>query len=195
MWTRPEGPRLTVTPGCLLLLAGLLYLDEGVGLLPWALFACLIHELGHMIAAKAMGGKIQRLSLSIVGAELAYAYPVPLSYGKESLVALAGPAANLLAGFLSFQFDAYLLAILSLGIGAFNLLPILPLDGGRVLYDLLADWLDPRWADRVLLITAGVLVGALVGLGVITAVKFANLTLLFTAGWLLLGTIRQGKGQ
>ena len=109
-------------------------------------------------------------------------------------MALAGPAANLLLGGLFFALDRQLPAVLSLGIGAFNLLPILPLDGGRVLYGLLAEKLDPDWADRFLTAAAGCLVGLLAGAGLIAAVHFANVTLLLTALWLLVRALRH-SGQ
>ena len=170
----------------------LYWLDEGVGLLLWGLLACAVHELGHVAAALACGGRAERLSLTAVGAELSFSYRAPLSYGRDSFVALAGPAANLLLGGLFFVLDLQLPAILSLGIGAFNLLPILPLDGGRVLYGLLAEKLDPDWADRLLTAAAGCLVGLLAGAGVIAAVHYANVTLLLTALWLLGRVLRHG---
>ena len=190
MWTCRERVRLEVSPGFLLLLAGLFYLDYGVGLLPWALLVCAVHELGHVAAALLLKGRPRRLSLSVVGAELSFSYPRVLSYGEESLVALAGPAANLVIGVAAYCLKGYLPAILSLGVGGFNLLPILPLDGGRVLLNLLALWLEPPWPERVLSVTAGVLVGVLVGVGAIAAAEYANVTLLLTAIWLLAGTIR-----
>ena len=192
MWGFPDRLRLEVSPGFLLLLGVLYWLDEGVGLLLWGLLACAVHELGHVTAALAFGGQAERLSLTVVGAELSFSYRAPLTYGQDSLVALAGPAANLLFGVLFFALDRYLPAVLSLGVGVFNLLPILPLDGGRVLYGLLADKLDADWADRILTATAGCLVGLLVGAGVIAAVHYANVTLLLTAVWLLTGVLRHG---
>ena len=192
MWERADHFRLEVSPGFLLLLGGLFWLDEGVGLLPWGLLACCVHELGHVAAALACRGRVERLRLTVVGAELSFSYRAPLSYGQDSLVALAGPAANLLTGWIFFVAGKHLTAALSLGIGAFNLLPILPLDGGRVVYGLLADKLDPDWADRLLTAAAGCLVGLLAGAGVIAAAYYANVTLLLTALWLLTGVLRHG---
>ena len=195
MWDVPERPRLEVSPSFLLLLGALYWLDEGVELLPWGLLACAVHELGHIAAALAFGGRADRLSLTAVGAELTFSYRAPLTYGQDSLVALAGPAANLLLGGLFFALHRNLPTVLSLGVGAFNLLPILPLDGGRVLYGLLADKLDPDWADRLLTAVAGCLVGLLAGAGVIAAAHYANVTLLLTALWLLAGVLRHsGQG-
>lgn len=193
MWGNPDRPRLEITPGFLLLLGVLFWLDEGVGLLPWGLLCCTVHELGHVAAAWRFGGRVERLSLTAVGAELSFSYRFPLSYGRESAVVLAGPGANLLLGGLFFWLERYLPAVLSLGLGAFNLLPILPLDGGRVVHSLLADRLDPDWADRLLTVLAGCLVGGLAGVGVIVAVHYANVTLLLTALWLLAGVLRRPK--
>ena len=194
MWTCHDRPRVEASPGFLLLLGALFWLDEGVGLLPWGLLACLLHELGHVAMAAALGGRVESLSLTAVGAELRIGYDAPLSYTKDSMVALAGPAANLLAGGLSLAAGWQLAAALCLMVGVFNLLPILPLDGGRVVYGLLASHLDPDWAERLMTALSGCLVGALVGVGTVAAVHYANVTLLVTALWLLAGVLRRGRG-
>ncbi len=194
MWTYRDPPKVEISPGFLLLLGVLSWLDEGVGLLPWGLLACLLHELGHIAAAAAFGGRMTGLSLTIVGAELQMDYEAPLSYSQDSLVALAGPAVNLLLGGLFTALGWGLPAALTLAVGAFNLLPILPLDGGRVVYGLLANRLDPDWAERLMTAFAGCLVGLLVGAGAVAAIYYANVTLLFTALWLFAGVLRRGKG-
>lgn len=193
MWICHDRPRVEISPGFLLLLGVLFWLDEGVGLLPWGLLACLLHELGHVAIAAVLGGRVEGLSLTVVGAELRIGYGTPLSYTGDSLVALAGPAANLLAGGLFTAFGWRLAAALSLAVGVFNLLPILPLDGGRVVYGLLANRLDFDWAERLMTALSGCLVGALVGVGTVAAVHYANITLLITALWLLAGVLRRGR--
>ena len=194
MWTCRNRPQMEASPGFLLLLGVLFWLDEGVGLLPWGLAACVLHELGQIAAAAAFGGRVERLSLTVVGAELRIDYYIPLTYVQDSLVALAGPGANLLAGGLFLALNWELVAALTLAVGIFNLLPILPLDGGRVVYGLIADRLDPDWAERLMTALSGCLVGVLVGIGAVAAAHYANVTLLFTALWLLAGVLRRESG-
>lgn len=194
MWTCHDHPQVEVSPGFLLLLGTLFWLDEGVGLLPWGLLACLLHELGHIAIAAVLGGRVEGMTLSVVGAELRIGYDVPLNYGQESMVALSGPAANLLSGVLFTALGWKLAAVLSLAVGIFNLLPVLPLDGGRVVYGLLANRLDSDWAERLMTALSGCLVGVLVGVGTVAAVHYANVTLLITALWLLAGVLRRGRG-
>lgn len=191
MWTYRDPPKVEVSPGFLLLLGALFWLDEGVGLLPWGLAACILHELGHVAAAAALGGQVKGLSLTAVGAELCIGYDVPLTYGWDSLVALAGPAANLLAGGLALVMHWELGAALTWAVGAFNLLPIMPLDGGRVVYGLLAAKLDPDWAERLMTALSGCLVGLMVGAGAAAAAHYANVTLLLTSLWLLAGVLHR----
>lgn len=194
MWICHNHPRVEVSPGFLLLLGTLFWLDEGIGLLPWGLLSCLIHEAGHIGVGVSLGGGVKEFSLTAVGAELSITYGAPLTYGQDSLVALAGPAANLLAGGLFTALGWSLAAALSLAVGVFNLLPILPLDGGRVVYGLLAGRLDPDWAERLMIALSGCLVGLLVGIGAIAAIHFANISLLVTAVWLLAGVLRRKYG-
>lgn len=193
MWTCHKTPQVKVSPGFLLILGVLFWLDEGVGMLPWGLLACTLHELGHIGAAALFGGFVKEISLTVIGAELCLEYQKPLTYGRDSLVALAGPTANLLFGVIALAMNWQLAAVLTLAIGAFNLLPVLPLDGGRVVYGLLAGRLDPDWAERLMTALSGCLVGALVGVGTVCAIHYANATLLLTALWLLAGVLRQGR--
>lgn len=131
--------RVELTPGAVLTAGLLYYLDES-GVLPWLLLAALCHELGHWWAVEALGGRVVRLRLTAVGAELVLSRARPLPPGRTALAALAGPGANLLLALGSAALarrgwgeGLYLFAGLDLGLAVFNLLPAERLDGGRAL--------------------------------------------------------------
>lgn len=190
MWTHPEI-KWRVSPGFWLVLGVLYYLDEETGLLPWGLLACLVHEVGHWLAAKWYGGQLETVHLTAVGAEMALCYPRTLSYGEDTVVALAGPVANALLSAVAWGLHAPILAALSVGVGAFNLLPIFPLDGARVLHNYFCPMLGPRRAEQWGLVISACLVGGLLGLGAILLGEYANLTLLLTSAWLFWGIVRK----
>lgn len=102
------------------------------------LLAVFLHECGHLFAFFLLGEKTPRLSLHAFGITL-----TPrrlLSYGREALIAFFGPLVNLATYFLCFSLDtpfASALASSSLLLAGIHLLPIIPLDGGRVSFALL----------------------------------------------------------
>lgn len=118
------------------------------------LSAAVCHELGHWLVLRRVGGRIQRLHITVFGAEM-QVDDRRISYGGELLTAAAGPVINLLLaaamGLLGRWWEPlYLFAGAQLVLGAFNLLPALPLDGGRILWLALAWLTEPYTAQRVL---------------------------------------------
>lgn len=183
--------RLRLTPGFLALMALLFYLDEGLNLLGWGVLACALHELGHVVAIRALGGRVRSVALSAVGAQLTLDPAYPLSYGRDLLATLAGPTASLVAAWLATRGGLFLLAGMSIGQGVFNLFPMTPLDGGRCVYLLLAPLAGERRAEGVVRAASAVLAGLLVGGGLILLRVFGNVTLLITAAWLTVGLMRK----
>lgn len=111
--------------------------------------AAAVHEGGHLLALRCMGVRLQRMCFRLSGPVLEYAGR--LSYGQEALLALAGPGANgvlclACAAINRLEPSLYwpLLCGCSLVLGLFNLLPALPLDGGRALQSLLLYALPDR---------------------------------------------------
>lgn len=175
---------LTVTGGFFLLLAALLCLDAG-GLVGTLFVLCAVHEAFHLATVLLLGGRVRRLSLTGVGAELVFD-GAALSYPMEVAAALAGPAGSVMAARLLADAGAYPAAGLSLALGLFNLLPARPLDGGRALYFILAWAFSPAAADRVLGVLSRGCALVLLALGVPAACLAGNFTPLLIGVWLLL---------
>ena len=128
----------------------------------------LIHELSHSVVARGYGLPVRRILLYPLGG-LSEIEREPQTPGREFLVSAAGPAISLvlagvgyglmrvfptgIAGTLAFQFRWA-----NLVVGVFNLLPGLPLDGGRMLRAVIwkltgrpgTSTIAAAWAGRVL---------------------------------------------
>lgn len=120
-------------------------------------FACVVlHELGHAFAARGFGVGVSRILLLPVGG-MAEFDRIPRKPREEIIIALAGPAVNfvlinlllifvsppattneLLSFELTFASLAQHLLVMNIAMGCFNLVPVFPMDGGRVLRALLA---------------------------------------------------------
>ena len=121
----------------------------------YAVLCAFLHELGHIIAIKIMGGKVGALKVHGFGIQISG--NLELDYKREAISALMGPIASLLAGLvfiLLSRFGMYtqlivFLAMSNLCLFAVNILPIYPLDGGRCLYCILAGRLEQSRASLI----------------------------------------------
>ena len=135
---------LNVTPGWVVAMGALYYVDPASCFWPFCA-AVLLHELGHGIALWCCGVPVERLHLTLSGAALE---TEAMDYRREIVCALAGPAVSLALTALGRWFPT--LAVISLGLAVFNLLPVPPLDGGRALRAALLLHLDTGTVHRIL---------------------------------------------
>ncbi len=156
-----------------------------VGGLVWvaALFACVVaHELAHCIVARRRGGRVLGILLLPIGG-MSRMEQIPSSPSDEAAIAAVGPATSLLLGGLFLAVGAALgsavwpptlvtgswwarLGWMNLLLAAFNLLPALPMDGGRVLRAALSRRLSRPTATRAAATVAHLLAIALIVAGV-----------------------------
>jgi Zn-dependent protease len=147
-----------------------------------AVFACIaLHELGHSLVAKAFGIPVTDITLTPIGG-VAVLKDRPKTPTQELLIAIAGPAVNVVLALAFFGIGVWLEtlpglvdAMTSFGrqapraehiwvmlvsanvmLALFNMLPALPMDGGRVLRALLSYALDAERATRIAAVVARV---------------------------------------
>jgi Zn-dependent protease len=159
-----------------------------------AFFGCVVlHEFGHSFTAMHFGIGVRRILLMPIGG-MAEFESIPREPSRELLITLAGPAVNFaIAAALWLFVDAadgtdypativgftQLLLRANLMMGCFNLLPVFPMDGGRIFRALLA-WRMPYlratfWAASVgkVLAVIAALVAVFIYHSYLTAVLFA----------------------
>ena len=120
--------------------------------------ALIIHEGGHILAAKAQGCTVEKLVVQPFGGYMHLDTLLEVRPEAEFRIALAGPAANLLAvaaamALLPYSPQGLVTSFInaSLTLMAFNLLPALPLDGGRALRSRLAVWTSYYRATKIMI--------------------------------------------
>ena len=120
----------------------------GVVLVCLAFGSVLLHELGHALVARVLGVHVSGIELSFFGGA-AKMVQLPRTANHELAIAAAGPAVSLALGGAGLGLAALThvglfawLGWTNLIIAAFNLIPALPMDGGRILRALLTRKLD-----------------------------------------------------
>lgn len=152
MFGIPLGPALTT--GGMPYLLGLI---AAVGLF----VSVVVHELSHAVTARGYNVKVTRITLWFLGG-VAQFEEMPKQPGAEAVVAIVGPIVSLVIGVICWailhalpsappagRFVLAYLAYMNIVLAIFNLIPALPLDGGRVLRSLLALAMPPARATEV----------------------------------------------
>lgn len=127
--------------------------------IPWIaafLTSVMLHELFHIAAIMLCGGKILQIRFRLFGAEIKTS---PLSSWQEILCASAGPFSGILLLFFAKNFPR--IALCGLCHSLYNLLPIYPMDGGRIIRAILFWILPQELAQRLTGLTEIVTKGAL----------------------------------
>jgi Zn-dependent protease/CBS domain-containing protein len=195
VWTLADGVFPSQNPG----LSGDTHLAMAVVAALLFFASILLHELGHAWEARREGLEVDGITLWLFGGVSQFKGGFP-SAGAEFRIAIAGPLVSLILGVVfvliaiaglpsAVDGVAAWLGYINLALLVFNLIPALPLDGGRVLRAAL--WQsrgDLGWATRVGTDIGRVFGYLFIGLGVAMFIfqgSFSGAWLAFI-GWFLL---------
>ena len=158
--------------------------------------ALLIHEAAHLAVGHSMGERIESIELTPFGGIIHYSSGASPHKGVKGVaVAAAGPLANYaLIGLMSFpEMQLFLpyyfirqAILMNAGMMFLNLLPVLPLDGGRIVF-YIGYYVLPVGVLTSILSFGGMAVGIIMtGLSLYGTIEFGkiNLSLLLVGGYL-----------
>ena len=139
----------------------------GAGIFFLLLFLCVVlHEFGHILTARRFGVRTPDVTLLPIGG-IARLERIPEQPRQEFLIAMAGPAVNVVIGLFLIMmiggFPAHTeisfsnmgsnlivhLAYANLALALFNLIPAFPMDGGRALRAMLSASLGYARGTRI----------------------------------------------
>lgn len=131
----------------------------------------IVHELGHVVMARSLGWTVREVKLLPFGGVAEVEEAGGVSAAEEAIVAIAGPLQNVWMGLAAWGCGqlgvwdsewADYVAQANLMIGLFNLLPIYPLDGGKLLQAALSYTLNYYsmliWSARISLTLSGCMI-------------------------------------
>lgn len=136
-------PKIVITPWFCIILAVCILLLPFNWLIGW-MIAVMIHESGHLITLLIFRADILKIIMDCSGISI---QTNSLHPGYEMICALAGPLVGLTSVFFS-KWMPYTAAC-SLILTCFNLLPIYPMDGGRIVQGILKFLFAPVIAHRI----------------------------------------------
>lgn len=145
----------------------------------------LIHEIAHLIVGILLGGKPKKMVISVFGVSLEF-----YSYKKTSPIYRIiffgiGPLVNILFAivfvYVFKEKNALIekIIITNFAIGIFNLIPILPLDGGKIIKEILKIFLKVETANKIAIYVSKVILILFSLVYSVLIIKIKNIIILF----------------
>lgn len=158
--------------------------------------AVILHETGHLIPMKFFGKMPDKIKIMLFEIYISDRFREKRTRKQNIIIILFGPFVNFICFILFFLIYLvcggafFNLAIANLSVGLFNIMPVITLDGGQLLFLILTQRLTEESAQRVVNIITFIFIFPLFVLGfVLLFYSKYNFSLLFICIYLILSLL------
>ena len=190
----------------------LFYLTKQIKLYATIMVLCIIHELGHVLMGSIMGLKIEKIEIMPLGLSVSFKiniddYNKKIRKGnrlqlKRIAIAAAGPFTNLIMLLIVLNTNINLkivsneiLAYANILIMLFNLLPIYPLDGGRILKEFIHIFEGSIKSKRYIRKISKAVMILLTMIGSIAIIYLRNIAIFFIILYLWIVVLKENRNH
>jgi stage IV sporulation protein FB len=165
-------------------------------------FSMLLHELGHIASAVACGKRVDAIKFLPVGLNASIEHPH--SRVESLIIFFCGPLINVLLAIVAWFISRYsflyidnvhFFMFVNIYMAIFNLIPMLPLDGGKLLREVMALQVGLLMANKYIIKASTVLALLLVSVGVVQLFDSYHNFSLFSIGLYIFFSLKSEKSE
>ncbi len=165
----------------------------------WCAAAVVVHECGHLAAMVYCGYFPKRIKIALFSIDIIDGERQSRSVRKNLLIIFFGPFFNFICFLVCFLLYLRGISVVlpfaaaNASVGLFNLLPVMSLDGGQLVYLLLLRRLDQEKAEKAVDALTFAFIFPLAAMGFWLMLKSKNVSLLFVSVYLVFSLLFKGN--